>query len=101
MSADGLMLVSVFILCGAGALLGMIISDRRNPVLLAWFGSLAALLTMWVSGDVLWSGHVFQGKLWTIRGLGPLVASLDRLSALFLFVAAWWFLQVPFSRRVI
>ena len=87
MSADGLMLVSVFILCGAGALLGMIISDRRNPELLAWFGSLAALLTMWVSGEVLWSGHVFQGKLWTIRGLGPLMISLDRLSALFLFVA--------------
>ena len=69
MSADGLMLVSVFILCGAGALLGIIISDRRNPVLLAWFGSLAALLTMWVSGDILWSGHVFQGKIWTILEL--------------------------------
>jgi hydrogenase-4 component B len=87
MSADGLMLVSVFILCCAGALLGIIISNRRNSVLLAWFGSLAALLAMGVSGDVLWSGHVFQGKLWTIRGLGPLMTSLDRLSALFLFVA--------------
>jgi hydrogenase-4 component B len=87
MSADGLMLASVFILCCAGALLGFIISDRRNPGLLAWFGSLAALLTMWVSGDVLWSGVVFQGELWTIRGLGPLMISLDHLSALFLFVA--------------
>ena len=88
MSADGLMLVLVFVLCGAGALLGTIIPDRRNPALLAWVGSLASLLTLWVSGNVLWSGHIFQGELWTIRGLGPLMISLDRLSALFLFVAA-------------
>ena len=87
MSADGLMLVSVFVLCGLGALLGMIISDRRNPVLLAWVGSLASLLTLWVSGNVLCSGHVFRSELWTIRGLGPLMVSLDRLSALFLFMA--------------
>jgi len=88
MSADGPMLVLVFVLCGTGALLGIIISDRRNPALLAWVGSLASLLTLWVSGNVLWSGHVFQGGLWTIRGLGPLMVSLDRLSALFLSVAA-------------
>jgi hydrogenase-4 component B len=86
MSADGLMLVLIFSLCGAGALLGMIISDRSNPALLAWVGSLASLLTLWVSGNVLCSGHVFKGELWTIRGLGPLMISLDRLSALFLFV---------------
>ena len=87
MSADGLMLVLVFVLCGSGALVGIIISDRRNPVLLAWVGSLASLLTLWVSGNVLWSGQIFQSELWTIRGLGPLMVSLDRLSALFLFVA--------------
>ncbi len=83
-----MMLVSVFILCCAGALLGIIISDRRNPVLLAWFGSLASLLTLWISGNVLWTGHVFRGELWTIHGLGTLMVSLDRLSALFLCVAA-------------
>jgi hydrogenase-4 component B len=86
MSADGMMLVLIFSLCGAGALLGMIISDRSNPSLLALVGSLASLLTLWVSGDVLCSGHVFKGELWTILGLGPLMISLDRLSALFLFV---------------
>jgi hydrogenase-4 component B len=92
MSADGLILVLVFILCGAGALLGIIISNRRNPVLLAWFGSLTSLLTLWVSGDVLWSGHRLHGELWTVRGLGPLTISLDGLSALFLFVAGIVFL---------
>src|SRR6266478_6528269 len=88
MSADGLMLVLFFLLCGAGALLGTIIPDRRNPALLAWVGSLTSLLILWVSGNVLWSGDIYQGELWTIRGLGPLMVSLDRLSALFLFVAA-------------
>jgi len=88
MSADGLMLVLVFVLCAAGALLGTIIPDRRNPALLAWVGSLASLLTLWVSGNALCSGHIFKVELWTIRGLGLLMVSLDRLSALFLFVAA-------------
>jgi hydrogenase-4 component B len=88
MSADGLMLVSVFVLCGAGALLGILVPDRRSPTVLAWAGSLASLLTLWVSGNVLWSGHILQGKLWTIRDLGPLMVSLDRLSAVFVFVAA-------------
>src|ERR1700739_1630995 len=88
MSADGLMLVLVFVLCSVGALLGTIISERRNPALLAWVGSLASLLTLWVSGNVLWSGHIFKSELWTIRGLGALMVSLDRLPALFLFVAA-------------
>lgn len=88
MSADGLLLALVFALCGAGALLGFVVPDRRNPALLAWVGSLAALGVLWVSGDVLRSGAVFQGELWMIYPLGTLSISLDRLSALFLFVAA-------------
>jgi hydrogenase-4 component B len=88
MSADGLLLALVFGLCGAGALAGFIVPERRNPVLLAWVGSLAALAVLWVSGNVLHSGMVLQGELWTIYPLGTLSVSLDRLSALFLFVAA-------------
>jgi hydrogenase-4 component B len=88
MSANGLMLLSVFVIFVAGGVLGTIIPDRRNPALLAWAGSLASLLTLCVSANVLWSGHPFQGELWTIRKLGTLMVSLDRLSALFLFLAA-------------
>ena len=88
MSADGLLLTLVFALCVAGALLGIFVPERRNPALLAWAGSLAALLTLWVSGNVLWSGQIFQAELWTIRPVGTLMISLDRLSALFLCVAA-------------
>jgi hydrogenase-4 component B len=85
---ESILLQLVFALCGAGALLGIFIPDRRNPALLAWAGSLASLLTLWISGNVLWSGQIFQSDLWTIRGMGTLTVSLDRLSALFLFVAA-------------
>jgi len=88
MSVDGLLLELIFALCAVGALLGIFVPDRHNPALLAWIGSLAALLTLWVSGNVLWSGHVFQGDFWTILGLGTLTVSIDRLSALFLFLAA-------------
>jgi len=88
MSADGLLLASVFALCGAGAAAGFVISERRNPLLLAWVGSLAALALGWVSVDVLASGAPLHGELWTIPGLGTLSIALDRLSALFLLVTA-------------
>ena len=88
MGANGLLLELIFALCFAGALAGIFVPDRRNPALLAWAGSLVALLTLWVSGDVLWSGQVFHAELWTIQRLGTLTVSIDRLSALFLAVAA-------------
>ena len=83
-SADGFVLALVFALCGAGALLGIFVPERRNPALVAWAGSLASLLALWVSGHVLGSGAILHGSLWTIRSLGTLTFSLDRLSALFL-----------------
>ena len=88
MNADGWLLASVFALCGAGALAGWIVPDRRNPALLAWVGSLAALGVLWVSVDVLRTGAVLQGEFWTMGSLGTLSVSLDRLAALFLLAAA-------------
>jgi len=88
MGATGLLLELVFALCFAGALAGIVVPDRRNPALLAWAGSLAALLALWASGNVLCSGQIFQADLWAIRGWSTLTISLDRLSALFLAVAA-------------
>ncbi|MGH7988887.1 MAG: proton-conducting transporter membrane subunit, partial [Limisphaerales bacterium] len=82
------MLELIFAFCGVGAVLGIFVSERGSPALLAWVGSLASLLTLWVSGHVLWTGVSFQSSFWTIHGLGTLAVSLDRLSALFLFIAA-------------
>ena len=77
-----------FLLCGFGALLGIIVPDRRNPALLAWVGSLASLLLFWFSVQVLCSGQIFRCSLWTINPLGTLLISIDNLSALFLCVVA-------------
>jgi hydrogenase-4 component B len=88
MSAVGLPLTLVFALCGAGAVLGLVVPDRRNPVLLAWSGSLAALSALWAGGFVLGGRGEFHHALWTIRSIGTLTVSLDHLSALFLFLGA-------------
>jgi len=88
MSADGLLLAAVFVLCGAGALAVVVTSERRSPLLLAWVGSLAALALGWMSADVLLSGEALHASLWTIYPLGTLSVALDRLSALFLLVTA-------------
>jgi hydrogenase-4 component B len=88
MNADGSVLGLVFALCAGGALVAWIVPERRNPALLAWVGSLAALGVLWVSMDVLRSGVMFHGTLWTIEPLGTLRISLDRVSALFLLITA-------------
>jgi len=88
MSVVGLALILVFALCGAGAVLGLIIPERRTPALLAWTGSLATLAALWAGGKVLWAGNGFRGELWTIRSLGTMTVSLNSLSAFFLFLAA-------------
>lgn len=75
-------------LCIAGLLLAAVIPERRIPTMLAWVGSMLSLLAMWASGSVLWANDAFHKPLWTIRSIGTLSIALDRLSALFLFVAA-------------
>lgn len=88
MNGVGLPLILAVVMCGAGAVLAAIVPERRNPALMAGAGSLASLAALWASGRVLWSGGDFHGTLWTIPSVGALTLSLDRLSALFLFVAA-------------
>jgi hydrogenase-4 component B len=88
MTTDGSLLVLIFALCGVGALVGLVVPERRIPAFLAWVGSLAALAMLWVSTDVLRTGGAFKSDLWAIQPLGTLSVSLDRLSALFQFVAA-------------
>ena len=88
MKLTGLALALLFAVCGAGIVLGMIVPERRVPVVLAWTGSLAALLALWASGTVLISGDEFGHFLWTIPPAGTITILLDRLSAFFLFIAA-------------
>jgi hydrogenase-4 component B len=87
MNAVTLPLLLAFLLCGAGAAFAMIIRGRRIPALIAWTGSLAAVSALCASGATLW-GNGFHRELWTIRSVGTMTISLDRLSAFFLLAAA-------------
>ena len=81
-------LLLLFALCVAGASLGIVMEDHRVPALLAWSGSLAACAALWAAGAVLTGSGEFRTELWTIRSIGTIIVSLDRLSAFFLFLAA-------------
>jgi hydrogenase-4 component B len=88
------LLVAFYVLCGAGAVLAILIPHDRNPAALAWIGSLAAILIMLASGAVLVSGQSFHNQYWQLLPLGPLMLAIDPLSALFLFIAGLVFLPV-------
>jgi hydrogenase-4 component B len=81
-------------LCGMGVVLAGLFSERKNPMVLAWVASLAAIMILAASGKVLLSGRLWQTELWTLPFLGPLVLKMDRLSAFFIFVTGLVFLPV-------
>jgi hydrogenase-4 component B len=83
-----------FILCGVGALAALLAPARWSPIVLAAFGSLAALLVLGMSSAVLVGNASFRAELWSILSLGTLVLEVDRLSAFFLFVSGLVFLPV-------
>ncbi|MBF6558781.1 MAG: hypothetical protein IVW56_00725 [Candidatus Binataceae bacterium] len=83
----GLLLVIIVALCGAGVVLPLAIEERRTPAIVGWFGACAAGVLLCFSGASLFAGAPFHATLWTIPSLATLTLSLDRLSALFLFIS--------------
>jgi len=88
MNSVGLVLSLLFAVCAVGIVLGILVPERRIPALLAWAGSIAALLALYALGNVLISGAEFHHSLWSIPSVGTLTILLDRVSAFFLFIAA-------------
>jgi len=82
------------LLCAAGVILAATLPGRRNLVALAWIGSLASIVVLLLSGNILLSGHPFQINLWQVFSLGQMLLRIDRLSALFIFSAGMVFLPV-------
>ncbi len=82
------------ILCATGVILAAALPTRRNLVALAWIGSLSSIAILLVSGNVLLSGHLLQIDLWKVFPLGKMILKMDRLSALFIFIAGLVFLPV-------
>ncbi len=88
------LLIAFLILCSGGAVLSLILPERRNPAALAWVASLSSLVILLASGKILLSGQVFQAELWRIGSLGVITLKIDRLSALFIFITGIVFLPV-------
>ncbi len=81
------LLIAVLLLCGAGVVLPVVISQPRIPATLGFLGAAASVLLLCFSGVSLFGGVSFHSTLWTIPSLATLELSLDRLSALFLFIS--------------
>ena len=75
-----------FVLCGVGILLSLAASAPRQGNVLAWLGCLAAMFLVLAAVNALFTGNTFIQPLWPLPGLTTLTLSLDRLSAVFLFV---------------
>ncbi len=88
MNPVGPVLSLLFAVCAAGIILGIFVPERRIPTVVAWAGSIPALLGMYASGVVLASGNQFHHALWSIPSIGALTILLDRVSAFFLLIAA-------------
>jgi len=88
MNPVGLALSLLFAVCAAGIIVGILVPEKRVPAILAWAGSIAAVLVLYASGSVLISGGEFHHALWTIPSIGTLTILLDRVSAFFLLIAA-------------
>ena len=87
MTGSGL-LTAVFIgLCVLGALLSLLVLERRVPLLLAWIGSLASLAAMWIGANALLDNATFHLKLWVLPGLETLSLRIDPLSGLFVLIS--------------
>lgn len=94
MSAPAQFVSAFFALCAAGAVAALLVSARRNPVVLGIIGALAALAILAASALVLATGTTFRLELWPVLSLGVLTLTADRLSALFLFITGLVFLPV-------
>jgi hydrogenase-4 component B len=86
MTNMSLLLVIILGLCATGIVLAIVLEQERIPTALGWLGAIASIVLLWFSGASLFGGAVFRATLWTIPSLATLTLSLDRLSALFLFV---------------
>ena len=81
------LLIVILALSGSGMLLGLLADERRIPAILGSTGALASAVLLCFSGASLFASAAFQATLWTMPSLVTLTLSLDKLSALFLFVS--------------
>jgi hydrogenase-4 component B len=94
MSTVSQLFVAFFALCAGGVVTAFLLPGRWTPSVIALFGVLAALAILAAGGVLLVGDSEFHAELWPVLSLGVMMLAADRLSALFLFVAALVFLPV-------
>jgi hydrogenase-4 component B len=94
MSDFGTWLELFVALCGAGIILVLFAPAKRSANIVAWVGSLAALIVVGLGADALLANAAFAATLWNIPSLGSIVLRADALSGLFLVVTGLVFLPV-------
>jgi hydrogenase-4 component B len=87
-------IVGFFLICAAGIVGALVVRPRWSPMVLATFGSLAALAVLVAGALLLVGDEDFHLDLWPLLSLGRLSLHADHLSGLFLFVAGLVFLPV-------
>ncbi len=86
MTATGNLLIVFFLMCVLGAVSGVLLPDRKNPLGLAIIASAASLLLLWIGAGMLFAPKAFVAVLWVVKPFGPLTITVDRLSSLFMVV---------------
>jgi hydrogenase-4 component B len=85
---DGGLLTAAFLsVCGLGAFVCLFLVERRIPLSLAWTGSVASLVAIWLGADGFLGGTSYHVALWTLPGVTTLGLGIDRLSGLFVLIA--------------
>jgi hydrogenase-4 component B len=80
--------------CGGGIALALFARPERCPKILAWVGSLAALIVIKLGINAMMGSTPFAATLWNIPSLGTVVLRADALSGLFLVVTGLVFFPV-------
>ena len=80
------LIIVFFGLCGLGIALALATRPAWRGTVLAWAGSLAALVLIGAAGNVLLGDRVFTQTLWLVPGLTMLTLTCDHLSATFVLV---------------
>jgi hydrogenase-4 component B len=94
------LLLLFYIFCAIGIVAALALPQRRHPVLIALFGSLAALSVLAAGAALLIGGSAFRVELWPLLSLGTLTLRGDTLSGLFIFVSGLVFLPVSIFSAV-
>jgi hydrogenase-4 component B len=93
-------ILAFFVICTAGIIGALVVRPRWSPVVLAAFGSLAALAALAAGALLLIGDAAFRFDFWTLLSLGRLRLHADHLSGFFLFVAGLVFLPVSIFSAV-